>query len=84
MKHIDSLEECTITPSEIYSSVFEEGDTKVFKMSPPPEFFPIAPYTMDEDQKYKRSSPAEMRRYKSYALRIEEKKARKERVGESD
>lgn len=84
MKDLLSLEDLIITPSELHNCVYENPKAPVLKLFPPPILYPVAPFTRDEDQECKVASPAEMRRYKSNGLRMDEEKERKETVGEDE
>ncbi|KAI4144556.1 MAG: hypothetical protein L6R39_004128 [Caloplaca ligustica] len=69
---IEKIEELFITPSELYRSVFESGDFNILKLIPPARFFPVPPFTNDDDQEYRLASPVEMRQRKKQGLRIGE------------
>lgn len=71
--YLDAIDQLTITPSEIYTLVFEDQYTNILRMRPLPCLTPIPPYTDDlDEQLYKLGSFAEMRERKKQGLRLGE------------
>ncbi|KAL9588130.1 MAG: hypothetical protein Q9203_003056 [Teloschistes exilis] len=73
LKELDSVEFLTMTPSEVYKSVFEEVNPQVLRVHPPAWFFPKEPLVDNpSEQVYRRATPAEARLRKQQGLRIAE------------
>ncbi|KAL8937419.1 MAG: hypothetical protein Q9216_004430 [Gyalolechia sp. 2 TL-2023] len=72
LEHLDSVEELTMAPREVYTSVYEDQDADVVKLLPPAKMIPIPPFVNSEDQEYKVGTPIETRMRKRQGLRIAE------------
>ncbi|KAL8929869.1 MAG: hypothetical protein Q9208_001013 [Pyrenodesmia sp. 3 TL-2023] len=72
-QHLEQIDELVITPSELYTRIFENEHANTLRLMPPACLYPIPPYTDDEDeQEYKLGSFAQMRERKKQGLRLGE------------
>ncbi|KAL8689995.1 MAG: hypothetical protein Q9218_004458 [Villophora microphyllina] len=85
LHYIPDLEDCSVTPSEIHTLVFENPRARTVYLDPIASLIPIPPYydnPFDGRQKYKPGSAAEMKAKKANGLRGLEEADKVEVVGE--
>ncbi len=71
--YLDSIDQFTIAPSEVYTLTFENQHANILRMRPLPCLTPIPPFTDDlDEQVYKLGSFAEMRERRKIGLRLGE------------
>ncbi|KAL8666555.1 MAG: hypothetical protein Q9202_001353 [Teloschistes flavicans] len=82
LEYLPRLEDCSITPSEIHTLIYEDPNVATVRLAPPASWIPIPPFYGDGDerQQYKPGSAAEMREKKRRALRVLEESERVEMV----
>ncbi|KAL8969779.1 MAG: hypothetical protein Q9183_001832 [Haloplaca sp. 2 TL-2023] len=85
-KHLQDVEDLMISPSEVYTRVFEDPDSETLALFPIPSMIHIPPFTgiYDAEQRFKPGTPAEMREKKTDAFRRIEIAQRQEVVDDGD